>query len=164
MANQQPLPDIVAILRQALQPIDPAHQPVLLAALERAAGKRYRIWADAHPDADAKAGLLACAEREEEIARRIESLVPDAAAMQEKLLAAHPELLTLGRALFDGRSRNEQFTLQAQGERAGAAAWRTFAAAAADATAREVMQSCSPLEEANAEFLQALVAESTLES
>ena len=116
MDNAQQLPDLVAILRQALQQLDPALQPLLLAALERLAGKRYRMWADAHPNADVKAGLLACAEREEEIARRVESLVPEAQAIQEKLLADHSEMLKLGRTLFEGRSLNEQFTMQAHGE------------------------------------------------
>lgn len=156
MDNENQIPDIAAILRQALQAIEPASQPVLLAGLERLAAKRYRSWADDHPNPDVKAGLLACAEREEEIARRIESLDPNAVAIQEKLLADHPELLTLNRTLFEGRPLNDQFTMQAQGERAGAAAWRAFAAAVSNPTAQGVMQSCSPLEEANAEFLQSL--------
>jgi hypothetical protein len=157
MDNEQSLPDIAAVLRQALQAIEPASQPVLLAALERLAAKRYRSWAEDQPSPEVKAGLLACADREEEIARRIESLVPNATAIQEKLLADHPELLALNRTLFEGRPLNDQFTMQAQGERAGAAAWRAFAAATSDSAAQGVMQSCSPLEEANAEFLQSLV-------
>ena len=148
------IPNIVEILRQALQKVEPRLQPLLLAALERLAAQRYRSWANEYSDSVVKEGLLACAEREEEIATRVESLAPDAAAIQQKLLSEHPELLELNRTLFAGRTFAEQFTMQAQGEQAGAAAWRAYAAATADASAQELLQSCSPLEEANAVFLQ----------
>lgn len=164
--NESKLPDVAKILGQVLQNIAPEQRPVLLAALERLAAERYRMWANGHLDladlADpaVKEGLLACAEREEEIARRIESLYPNATEIQNKLLADHPELLDLNRTLFKGRPIKDQFTMQAQGERAGAAAWKAFAAAATDPSARaaqELLQSCSPLEEVNAAFLQSLL-------
>ncbi len=155
--NEIELPDVAKILAQALQNIEPGLRPVLLAALERLAGQRYRVWANEHPDPQVKEGLLACAEREEEIARRVESLHPNAAETQNKLLTDHPEVLDLNRTLFEGRSLKDQFTMQARGERAGAAAWRAYAAAAADSAAQELLQSCSPLEEANAAFLQSLL-------
>ena len=155
--NETELPDIAKILGQALRQVEPRQQPVLLAALERMAAKRYREWADEHTDPQVKEGLLACAEREAEIARRVESLYPNAHAIQNKLLADNPELLDLNRTLFAGRSIKDQFTMQAQGERAGAAAWSAYAAAASEPQARELLQSCSPLEEANAEFLQSLL-------
>ena len=107
-------------------------------------------------DPQVKEGLLACADREDEIARRVESLHPNAAEIQTKLLAENPELLALNRTLFEGRPLTDQFTMQAGGERAGAAAWRAFAAAAADPSVQELLQSCSPLEEANSAFLQSL--------
>ncbi len=151
------LPDIAKILGQALQNVEPGLRPVLLAALERLAGRRYRVWADEHPDPRVKQDLLACADREDEIARRVESLHPNAAEIQNRLLADNPELLDLNRTLFEGRSLKDQFTMQAQGERAGAAAWRAYAAAAAEPSARELLQSCSPLEEANADCLQSLL-------
>ncbi len=151
------IPNIVEILRQALQKVEPQMQPLLLAALERLAARRYRSWADNHADPVVKEGLLACAEREEEIANRVESLAPNAAAIQNKLLADNPDLLELNRTLFAGRSLTEQFTMQAQGEQAGAAAWKAYAAAAADPSVQEILQSCSPLEEANAAFLQSLL-------
>lgn len=155
--NEIELPDIAKILAQALQNIEPGLRPVLLAALERLAGQRYRMWAKEHPDPAVKERLLACAEREEEIARRVESLDPNAAAIQNKLLADHPELLDLNRTLFEGRPLKDQFTMQAQGERAGAAAWRAFAASASEPSARALLESCSPLEEANAALLQSLL-------
>lgn len=151
------IPNIVEILRQALQKVEPQLQPLLLAALERLAAQRYRSWANDYPDPVVKEGLLACAEREEEIANRVESLAPNAAAIQQKLLSEHPELLELNRTLFAGRTLTEQFTMQAQGEQAGAVAWRAYAAAASDAKVQQLLQSCSPLEEANAVFLQSLL-------
>ena len=154
--NEIELPDLTKILGQALQHIAPGQRPLLLAALERLAGQRYRAWANEYPDPSVKEGLLACADREDEIARRVESLHPNAAEIQNKLLAENPELLALNRTLFEGRPLTDQFTMQAGGERAGAAAWRAFAAAAADPSVQELLQSCSPLEEANSAFLQSL--------
>jgi hypothetical protein len=151
------VPNIVEILAGALRNIDPKLQPMLLAKLERLAAQRYRIWASDHADQSVKEGLLTCADREEEIARRVESLEPNASAIQDKLLSDHPELLDLNRTLFEGRPLKVQFAMQAEGERAGAAAWRAYAAAAPDTSDRELLQSCSTLEQANADFLQALL-------
>ncbi len=155
--NKIELPDIAKILGQALQRIEPGQRPILLAALERLAARRYRIWANEQLDPAVKEGLLACAEREGEIARRVESLHPNAAEIQNNLLAANPELLDLNRTLFEGRPIKDQYTMQAQGERAGAAAWSAFAAAASEPSARELLESCGPLEEANAAFLHSLL-------
>jgi hypothetical protein len=155
--SENPIPDIAAIVGQALRAVDPALQPLFLAALERLAARRYRSWAADHPDLSAREGLLACANREEEIATTVEALDPNAAAIQANLLSASPEILDLNRTLFEGRQLKIQFAMQAQGELAGAAAWRALAAAAKDESAREALQSCSPLEEANAAFLQTLL-------
>ena len=155
--NESTIPNVAEILRQALRNIDPTLQPLLLAKLERLAAQRYRKWASEHADPSVKEGLLACADREEEIARRVESLNPDASAIQDKLLADNPELLKLNRTLFEGRPIKIQFAMQAQGEMAGAAAWKAYGAAASDPLAGELLQSCGPLEEENAAFLQTLL-------
>lgn len=151
------IPNIAEILGKVLRNIDPQLQPLLLARLERLASQRYRIWANEHPDQSVKEGLLACADREEEIAKRVESLNPYASAIQDKLLSGNPELLDLNRTLFKDRPLKVQFAMQAAGERAGAAAWKAFAAGASDPSAKEMLQSCSPLEQANADFLQTLL-------
>jgi hypothetical protein len=155
--DQSNIPNVAEILRQALRNIAPTLQPFLLAKLERLAAQRYRSWASQHPDPSVKEGLLACADREEEIARRVESLDPNASAIQDKLLADNPDLLELNRTLFEGRPLKIQFAMQAQGEMAGAAAWRAYGAAASDPLAGELLQSCGPLEEENAAFLQTLL-------
>ncbi|MEK6301212.1 MAG: hypothetical protein AABO41_10860 [Acidobacteriota bacterium] len=151
------IPNIPEILGQALRRIDPHLQPVLLARLERLAAERYRSWADEFDDTSVKQGLLACADREEEIARRVESLDPNASAVQDKLLSDNPDLLNLNRTLFEGRPFKVQFAMQAQGEMAGAAAWKAYAAGASDPLAGELLGSCSSLEEENAAFLQTLL-------
>ncbi len=150
-------PKVAVILAEVLRKIDPKLQPLLLAKLERLAAQRYRTWASDHPDQGVKQGLLACADREEEIARRVESLASDAAAIQDRLLTDNPELLDLNRNLFEGRAVEVQFAMQAEGERAGAAAWKAYATAAPDQSAQELLRSCSSLEQANADFLQSLL-------
>ena len=150
-------PNIAEVLAGVLRNIEPALQPFLLAKLERLAARRYRAWAGEPLDQSVKDGLLACADREEEIARRVESLNQNVSAIQDKLMSDHPELLDLNRTLFEGRPLKVQFAMQAEGERAGAAAWRAYAAGASDPSVQELLQSCSPLEQANADFLQSLV-------
>lgn len=155
--DQAAIPNIAAILAGVLRNIDPKLQPFLLAKLERLAAQRYRGWASDYIDPSAREGLLACADREEEIAKRVESLEPNASAIQDKLLSDNPELLNLNRTLFEGRPLKIQFAMQAEGERAGAAAWRAYAAGATDPSTQALLQSCSPLEQANADFLQTLL-------
>ncbi len=157
MTDESNIPNIAEILASALRGIDPGLQPMLLAKLERLAAQRYRTWATDQADQSVRDGLLACADREEKIAGRVESLEPNASAIQDKLLSDHPELLDLNRSLFEGLPLKVQFAMQAEGERAGAAAWRAYAAAAANLSVRELLESCSPLEQANADFLQSLL-------
>jgi hypothetical protein len=154
--NEDSIPNIAELLGQVLRTIEPQLQPLLLARLERLAAQRYRSWASENPDPAVKEGLLTCADREEDIARRVESLDPNASAIQERLLSDHPELLDLNRSLFEDRPLKVQFAMQAQGEMAGAAAWRAYAEAASDPLTAELLRSCSGLEESNAAFLNTL--------
>jgi len=154
--KQNEIPNIVEILRAALQRIDTSLQPLLLAKLERLAAQRYRTWA-AESEESFREGLLACADREEEIARRVELLMNDAAAVQDRILSENPDLIELNRTLFAGRPLKVQFAMQADGERAGAAAWNAFAAVTQDPSSQELLRSCSALEQANADFLQTLL-------
>ena len=158
MNQTSDIPDIGAVLGEVMQTVDPGERPLLLAALERLASQRYRGWANEHPDEAVKRGLGECADREEEIAQRVESVFADAAEIQQRLMADNPDLAELNRTLFEGRPLDVQFTMQAQGERAGAAAWASFAAGAADERVQTMLESCSPLEEANAEFLETLIS------
>jgi organic hydroperoxide reductase OsmC/OhrA len=153
---EAPLPSVGEALAPVLARVPREQQPLLIALAERLAAERYRSWAGEVGDAAQRAQLLACAEREEEIARRVEALVPGAAAIQRDLLAKHPETSEINRTLFAGRPLAQQFAIQAQGERLGAATWRAFARHEADASRRDVLLACAELEEASALVLEAL--------
>jgi hypothetical protein len=156
--GSDPLPDVAEVLAPLLARVAPAQQPLLIALAERMAAERYRGWAQRIGDAARRAQLLACAEREERIAARIEALHPDAAEQQRQLLEAQPELPELNRRLFAERPLAQQLTLQARGERLGAATWRAFARGETDAARREALLSCAELEEKSAGVLEALLA------
>lgn len=156
MSTRVALPDIGAILRPILATVAPPDVPLLLAIAERMAAERYRSWAEAVDDPATRAGLLACAAREDEIAALVESVHADATAVQTRLLAAHPDLAAINAAIFAGRPLAEQFAIQAGGERLGAATWRSLAATRPDGAGRVALLACAPLEEASAVFLETL--------
>lgn len=146
--------NIGEVLAPILARVPRERQPLLIAAAERLAAQRYRGWATQVADAGRKAGLLACADREEEIARRVEGLYPSASAIQQEILAANPDLLDVDRTLFGGLPLDRQFALQADGERLGAATWRSFAKHAESPATRETLLACALLEEESATFLE----------
>ncbi len=150
-------PDLAALLGGVLQRVPRAHRPLFIAIAERMAAERYRIWAKETRD-DARAPhLLACAEREEEIARRVESLYDEADSVRRELLEQNPDLEEINRSIFADRPLEEQFTIQARGERAGAATWRYFAQHAESETTREEFLRCAELEEESAACLESLL-------
>jgi len=151
------LPDVAAIVGGVLQRVPPARRPLLIALAERLAAVRYRAWADQASDRIRQQRLAACADREEAIARRVESLYDDAATIQRDLLAQTPELEEVNRSIFDGRPIDEQFAIQARGERAGAATWRHFAGMARSEAARDAFLACARLEEESAACLESLL-------
>ncbi|MDP1793659.1 MAG: hypothetical protein Q8K63_05930 [Acidimicrobiales bacterium] len=154
------VPEIVVTLAPVLEATDPAEHPLLIALLERWAAARYREWADAVGDIAAVTELISCAEREEEIATRVESLFDDASGVQARLEAAFPLLKGALEGSMTWRPIDEQFVTQAQAERLGAATWRGFARAArevGDIDAVEIFDSCALMEEASAEVLERLV-------
>ena len=150
------LPNVAAILGGILQRIDERQRPLFIALAERMAAERYRRWAK-DSSGPARAGLLACAEREDAIADRVAALYPDAAAVEQALRADNPELEEVNDAIFAGRPLAQQFSIQAAGERAGAAAWRAFAERAGD-EARRAFLACAELEEQSASYLESLLA------
>jgi hypothetical protein len=156
MTSKALLPDLAQVLSPVLQSIPAAHQPLLIALAERQAAQRYRTWASSVDSAEHRTELLACADREDEIARRVESLYPEAEAIQKELLANNPTFAASGRSLFAPYSIEEQLKLQAQGERLGAATWRAFAKRAPDANASKTFLDCAALEEQSAEFLESI--------
>ena len=155
---ERPLPDVAALLAAALQSVPSDHQPLLIALAERLAAERYRRWADDLAAAGHAEALRACAVREEEIAGRIESLYADAAAVQADLRARNPALLAINQSLFADQPLHQQLAIQAQGERLGAATWRSLARRESDPARAQVLQSCAPLEEASAVVLETILA------
>jgi hypothetical protein len=149
------LPNIAEVIAAALARVSPEHRPLLIAYAERLAADRYRGWADEAAADATRDGLRACAAREEDIAGRVEALFPGAAAIQRDLLAANGDLLEVNRTLFAGRPVRQQYTLQARGERLGAATWRALAEH--QPAARDTFLVCARLEEESAAFLESLL-------
>jgi alkylhydroperoxidase family enzyme len=150
------LPNMADVVSGILQRVPRDQQPILLAQRERVSAARYRGWANEAKDPAQRAGFLACAEREEEIARRVEALYPAAEAIQRDILARHPDLATLTGSLFSAYSLDQQFTLQARAERFGATTWRAFADDEPNPAARVVFIECARLEEESAAFLESI--------
>ena len=150
------LPNIAEILGSVLQRVDREVQPLLIAIAERLAADRYRSWAASAGDEKHAADLLVCAEREVEIASRVEALYPDASSAQAQIRADNPDLEEINRSIFAGRSIEDQYAIQAQGEHAGASVWRALAEGAPPAT-RETFLACAELEEKNAAVLEAIL-------
>ncbi len=158
MLKQSPqIPSVAGILGPILAKVSVGDQPLLLALAERLGAERYREWAARETDAADKALLLGCADREDEIASRIESLRPEAKAVQRRLLEEHSELVELDRALFAGRPLREQYAIQAKGERLAAATWKAVAGASRHAAVRELFSACARLEEISAGVLETLI-------
>jgi hypothetical protein len=157
MSQSPALPSIGDVVAPILARVDREQRPLLIASAERLAAERYRSWASESEMAAHAGRLLACANREEEIAGRVEALLPGAARIQSELLAKHPDLADLNRTLFAGRPLLEQFRIQANGERLGAATWRAFAKQASSSAARDTYLACAELEEASAVVLESLL-------
>lgn len=142
------------LLAPALEKVEKSHYPLLFALAEREAARRYRVWAEEAGKSELRKGLLLCADREEEIAVRIEGLYPEAARLQQEILERLPGFAALNQEAFAGLSLVEQYALQAAGERAGAETWTAFAEEAADDAVRDVFLACARLEAESAEYLE----------
>ena len=152
------IPTIGELLAPLLPRVPAAHQPILIAAAERMAAERYRDWAIGFTDQQRSAELQACARREDEIAERVEGLFPNAPTIKAELGAVLIEMASITRQLFGGRPLAQQFSIQAAGERLGAATWRSFAKRA-EPPARDTFLACAELEERSAEVLEAILRE-----
>ena len=154
------IPDVSEILGPFLARVSVERQPLLLALAERMAADRYRSWATMATDDATREGLLACASREEEIAGRIEALEPEASTIQREIRSAVPEIDEINRSVFADRPVTEQYAIQAQGERLGAATWRSFAVRADSEAVRRTLLVCATLEEQSAAFVESILTDS----
>ena len=121
---------------------------------------RYRNWEKQTADSAMQSALCACADREEEIACRVEALYSDATSIQRDILARNPDLANLTGSLYSAFALDQQFTMHAGAERFGASAWRSFAKDEQDPEAGQVFLDCALLEETNAAFLESITRRS----
>jgi rubrerythrin len=152
------IPDFGALLAPHIGSVPERALPAFLARLERTAADRYRIWAEAVPEH--AEGLLECAAREDDIADRVEALFPatepeEIAAMDKAIVPAKDTYY----AAFAELSPIEQITIQANAERQGAAAWRGMLENQTNADIRAGLERCAQIEEASADYLDALLAD-----
>jgi len=159
MASGRELPNIADILGPVLERVLREQRPLLMAIAERMAADRHREWAGAVEGESRRSDLVACANREEEIAGRVEALYPESAAVQADILAKNPDLAELNRAIFADRPLADQYAIQAQGERVGASTWRALAEQA-DPSARQTFLDCAELEEQSAAVLESILGDS----
>jgi hypothetical protein len=157
-SDEAPDPQLAALIAPLLAGIAEADHPAVIALAERIAADRYREWADQLGDPAAKASLMACAAREDEIATKVEGIVSDADSIQARVRSAHPGIATGYKALFAGLSLSDQLAFQARAERAGAVVWRNTAAGASPGN-RPIYLECATLEEASARVLEAMIAD-----
>ena len=149
-------------IAEAFEPLLPElaqeEMPMIIALLERLAADKYRGWCDETDDSVERAGLLACAAREDEIAEFIESLEADASARADELNARFPDLRERYDSIMAGRSRTEQLRIQAEGELSGADYMRQFSEASEGAVSAR-FASLASCEESNSRFLSVLIGE-----
>lgn len=150
------VPDFGALLAPYIGAVPEAAVPAFLARLERTAAARYRMWAESFPDH--AEGLLACAAREDDIADRVERIYPTddpahIAAMEAAIAPARDTYYEV----FSRMSEVEQLAVQAKAERQGAAAWRGMLADETDPVTRDALEQCARIEEASADYLDALL-------
>ena len=149
------LPSIAAILTPVVVRLPPRQQRLLIAHAERQAAEMYRSWA-AQVDEPERDGFLRCAEREEDIAARVEALEPEADTLRRQLKATlPPDLDAQVRAVYAGRPLEEQWEIQRRAERAGKKTWGSFAATESDPAAQTVLRTCAAMEDESASFLAA---------
>lgn len=153
--TEAPIPDVARLLAPMLQEMPPPLLPFFLSRLERGAAARYRGWAERVDDDGVREALLACAARETEIADRIEALFPVAADEVGTVDAAVPAARDAYFAVFEGRSLEGEWRVQASAERQGAEAWRGLARQYPEH--EQALLACAALEVASAECLEGLL-------
>ncbi len=149
------IPRFGELLGPFIARVAPDTMPRFLALLERGAAERYRRWADALPDHHE--GLSRCAEREDEIADRIDGAFALDEALRPQLEAPLSDAIAVYYDVFAPLSIRDQLRVQADAERQGANAWRGIASRHSDPAVIAELNECSRLEEESADYLDDLV-------
>jgi hypothetical protein len=143
------------LLAPFLTPIPAEAKPGSLAILERGAAERYRGWADAVPEY--RDGLMACAAREDQIADRIDALIPipreHQGTVDDLIMPAKQAYF----GVFENLSVIDQMTIQAAAERQGAQAWPGFIPAYPHIA--EELRALSAIELISADYLDDILNE-----
>ena len=153
MSDDVTIPNFGELLAGHLTRLPAESIPGLLARLERSAGQRYREWAselELHRD-----GLMTCADREDDIANRVDALFPISAEHKSIVDEVSPLAVETFLGVYSGLTAIQQITIQANAERQGAAAWRGMIEP--NPQLAEELESLAKTEEASADYLDALL-------
>lgn len=156
MTTWPDVPEFGALLRPQIESVPPTALPAFLAGLERSAADRYRSWAAEAPDHAAE--LLACADREDEIADLVTGLFPVSAEDETAVARALPTAVEVYYEVFAPYGVIEQLYLQSEAELQGAEAWSGIAAQVDDDSATAILARCSSLETESSEVVKDLLA------
>ena len=148
------IPKFGELLAPHLSRIPDAARPGALARLERSAAERYRGWAEALPEH--AEGLLTCAAREDEIADRIEAILPVPAEFEALVCEVIPLAVATYYAVFEPNNVWDQMAIQANAERQGSLAWPAMVPAFPEHT--DELMALSTLELKSGDFLDALLS------
>ena len=154
--NELHIPNFGELLAPYIDRVPGEALPNFLALLERGAADRYRGWAEMLPAE--RAGLLACANREDEIADRAEALFPLNPSLRDDVAAPLPEAKATYYRVFLDLDVYDQLRIQADAERQGAAAWRAMISDDVPKLTAAELEAIARLEETSADYLDALLA------
>lgn len=154
--NELHIPNFGELLAPYIDRVPEEALPNFLALLERGAADRYRVWAEMLPAQ--REELLACADREDEIANRADALFPLDPSLRDQVAEPLPEAKSVYYAVFSDLDVYDQLRIQADAERQGAAAWRGLLGAELPQEACKELEAIARLEEASADYLDALLA------
>ena len=147
------IPNFGELLAEHLGAVPPEAYPFLLSQLERTAADRYRGWAQDVPEH--AEGLLACAQSEDEIADRVESMFPPSPEHRALVARIIPEAKETYYSAFDSFTPIQQMTIQAGAERQGAGAWQNLKTLYPDRA--DEFDALSKIELGSADYLNTLL-------
>ncbi|MFK8047251.1 MAG: hypothetical protein AB8B81_02335 [Halioglobus sp.] len=147
------IPNFGELLAPYLSQVPAEAYPYMLSQLERTAAARYRYWAE--EVTEHKAGLLACADSEDEIANRVEALFPPSDEHRELVANLIPAAKETYYRVFTEYTAIEQMKIQENAERQGANAWQALKEAYPDKSSQ--LDELSEIELSSAQYLTTIL-------
>jgi len=147
------IPNFGELLAPFLSQLPAEALPYMLSQLERTAADRYRYWADAIPEH--ATGLLSCAQREDEIARRVEAMFPPSDRHRELVADLIPSAKETYYQVFSEYTPLEQMRIQEDAEKQGANAWQGLKEAYPEKVAQ--LDELSEIELSSAHYLSSIL-------